>query len=161
MCLWIFQQTSICFLKRFPSAMHSGKMYISHLFRNGQLVFHLSRPYTYDARGAVRNSNFFIAKLHVEQFVGQGCVPHRNSNVFRYCKSIAQKAWNHMLKFKNCFRAKWSPALPFFFCPYACMIISLSLVRKTNFLRNKFNTYRLIVERLFKFREMNICIFAT
>ena len=33
----VFQKTSIRFFKRFPTAMHSGKMYIRHLFRYGQL----------------------------------------------------------------------------------------------------------------------------
>ncbi len=31
------QNTSIRFFKRFPIALHSGKMYIRHLFRYGQL----------------------------------------------------------------------------------------------------------------------------
>ena len=31
------QQTSISFSKRFPTAMHFGKMYIRHLLRDGQL----------------------------------------------------------------------------------------------------------------------------
>ena len=33
----VLQPTSICFLKRFLTAMHSGKIYIRHLFRYGQL----------------------------------------------------------------------------------------------------------------------------
>ncbi len=33
----VLHKTSISFFKRFPTAMHSGKMYIRHLFRYGQL----------------------------------------------------------------------------------------------------------------------------
>ena len=34
----VLQKTSIPFLKRFSTAMHSGKMYTRHLFRYGQLI---------------------------------------------------------------------------------------------------------------------------
>ena len=34
----VLQKTSIRVLKRFPTAMHTGKMYICHLFRYGQLT---------------------------------------------------------------------------------------------------------------------------
>ena len=34
-----FDRRQICFLKRFPTAMHFGKMSIRHLFRYGQLLF--------------------------------------------------------------------------------------------------------------------------
>ena len=33
----VLQKTPIGFFKQFPTAMHSGKMYIRHLFRCGQL----------------------------------------------------------------------------------------------------------------------------
>ena len=34
----VLQQTSIFFFKRFPTAKHSGKLYIRHIFRYGQLT---------------------------------------------------------------------------------------------------------------------------
>ncbi len=42
----VLQMTSIRFFKQFPTAMHSGKMYIRNLFRYGQLLtFHAQETY--------------------------------------------------------------------------------------------------------------------
>ena len=37
----VFQKMSICFFKQFPTAVHSGKMYIRHLFRYGQFLINI------------------------------------------------------------------------------------------------------------------------
>ena len=34
----VLQKTFIRLFEQFPTAMHSGKMYIRHLFRYGQLI---------------------------------------------------------------------------------------------------------------------------
>ena len=59
------QQTLICFLKRFSTAMHSGKMCIRHLFRYGQLSSRESTNFSVFSQYKSECIKFLFASKHV------------------------------------------------------------------------------------------------